>query len=294
MLSNNLTFVLFMFNEEARVERAVKNLVPFGRVLVVDNYSTDRTVELAKSLGADVLMHKNTGWVEDEYTTGKVMAAVQTPWIYWGYADEMMDGRTLRKIVQEIDSGLYKIISIPRKNYFFARDCGRAYAGRLNRIFEKGAIDFKDNTIHYFGKPTVTKEQILGLDIKHYFVHHFISNTTKSYLQTNDRYTDLHASSYPAESMLVTFAKIGKTFLANYFVRGACKAGSAGLFFSIQTALYQVLLAMKAYEYRNQIDTPEIERRNNKIRDQILADMHDTPAGAAAQRAAEQPESAAR
>lgn len=84
MFSKQITFVLFMFNEEARIERAVRNFLPYGRVLVVDNHSTDRTVEIAKSLGADVLLHKNQGWVEDEHTTSVVKSVVQTPWLYWG------------------------------------------------------------------------------------------------------------------------------------------------------------------------------------------------------------------
>ena len=95
MFSHKITFVLFMFNEEARIERAVRNFLRYGRVLVVDNYSTDRTVEIAKSLGADVLLHKNQGWVEDEHTTSVVKAAVQTPWLYWGFSDEIVDRATM-------------------------------------------------------------------------------------------------------------------------------------------------------------------------------------------------------
>lgn len=273
MFSNQITFVLFTFNEESRVERAVRNFLPFGRVLVVDNYSTDRTIEIAMRLGAEVLQHKNTGWVEDEVTTRKVINFVRTSWIYWGYADEMVSGETLREITNLIESGKYKIISIARKNYYYGKDCRRAYAGNLSRVFEKGSIDFAGNVIHYFGKPKVDSSKIYSMDIRKYYVHHFISNTTESYINTTNRYTNIDAKTSNFSSMPDAFIKIVKTFIGNYLVRGAYKAGTAGLFLSIQTALYQLLLAMKSYEHQKKLDVAEIESRNNKIRDNILENL---------------------
>lgn len=273
MYCDKITFVIFAYNEESRIERVVRNFVSFGQVLVVDNFSTDRTVELARALGAEVLQHKNPGWVEDEETANKVLNFVEKPWVYWGYADEMVEGHTLRKIISIINDGKYKIISIPRRNYYYGKSCRKAYAGRLSRIFQKNAIDFSGNKIHYFGKPTVKKDEINILNIKEHVVHHFISSTTKSQLQTTDRYTDIDSTMSPKESIFISLLKIVKTFVMNYFIRGAYKAGVAGLFMSIQTGLYQLLLAMKSYEYNHQITTTKIEERNDLIRDNILSKL---------------------
>jgi len=273
MYCDQITFVIFTFNEAARVERAVRNFIRYGRVLVVDNHSTDHTVDIARALGAEVLLHKNTGWVEDEATTNKVLNFVQTPWVYWGYADEMVEGHTIRKLLSIIKGGQHKVISLARKNYYFGKSCHEAYAGRLTRVFQKNAIDFSDNKIHHFGKLIVNDDEIISLSIKEHVVHHFISNTTKSYLHTNDRYTDIDSKTAPQKSVLFTVLQITKTFLANYLVRGAYKAGMAGLFMSIQTALYQLLLAMKSYEFHENINIKEIEIRNNVIRDKILFEI---------------------
>lgn len=273
MYNEKITFTIFTYNEELRIDRVVRNFLPYGKVLVVDNFSTDRTVEIASTLGAEIFLHKNPGWVEDEDTTTKVLNFIKTPWIYWGYADEMVEIHTLAEIHKIIERGHHKIISIPRKNYYYGKSCGTAYAGRLPRIFQKDAIDFKGNKIHHFGRPTVPDQEILHLDIRKHSVHHFISNTTKSQLNTTDRYTDIDSKTAKYEPMAICLLKIAKTFIGNYFGRGAYKAGTAGLFMSIQTSLYQLLLAMKAFEVHHGITKQEIEARNDIIRDRILSDL---------------------
>jgi len=150
--SSKVTFVLFTYNEEQRIERAIQNFIPFGPVLVVDNESEDQTRQIALRHGCEVLIHKNAGWVEDEITTARVKSAVGTPWIYWGFADEMVDAKTIRAILSEIDSGRCDIVNIARKNYYYGEFCHELFADRMNRIFKKDAIDFTGNKIHCFGK----------------------------------------------------------------------------------------------------------------------------------------------
>ena len=273
MFSDKITFVLFMFNEEARIERAVRNFLPFGRVLVVDNFSTDRTVDIAKSLGAEVLLHKNQGWVEDEQTTALVKSSVETPWIYWGFSDEIVDIATMQAMLAAVEGGEYSIVNIARKNYYYGEFCHDAYRNTQTRAFKKDAVDFTGNVIHQFGKATVSESEICYLDPDSFFVHHFISNTAKSYMASLDRYTDIeseHSEPVPTVKMLLGMAR---GFLGHYFLKGGRKAGQAGIYLGLQTSLYTLLLSMKAYERKRKLDLQSIEERNNKIRDELLAEL---------------------
>ncbi|RYE68785.1 MAG: hypothetical protein EOO81_09105, partial [Oxalobacteraceae bacterium] len=171
MFSDKITFVLFMFNEEARVERAVRNFNRYGQVLIVDCFSTDRTCEIAISLGAEILKYQNHGWVEDEHTTNLIKATVKTPWIYWGFADEIVDRATMDQMIAAIEGGKHAIVNIARKNYYYGEFCHDAYRNTQNRAFKKEAIDFRGNTIHNFGKATVPESEIAYLDPSRYFVH---------------------------------------------------------------------------------------------------------------------------
>lgn len=273
MFSNKITFVLFMFNEEARIERAVRNFLPFGRVLVVDNHSTDRTVEIARQLGTDVLLHKNMGWVEDEHTTSVIKATVQTPWIYWGFADEIVDRPTMDAMLSAIEGGHCSIVNIARKNYYYGEFCHDAYRNTQHRAFKKEAIDFAGNVIHSFGRATVPESEIVYLDPERYFVHHFISNTAKSYMGSLDRYTDIEARHTPSMAPARMLLRMVRSFVGHYFVKGGRKAGRAGLYLGLQMAFYHLLLSMKSYERERQLDVQSIEARNNVARDRLLKDL---------------------
>jgi glycosyltransferase involved in cell wall biosynthesis len=273
MYSDKITFVLFMFNEEARVERAVRNFNKYGRVLIVDCFSTDRTCEMAVALGAEIFKYQNHGWVEDEETTSIIKATVKTPWIYWGFADEIVGRATMDEMIAAIEGGKYAIVNIARKNYYYGEFCHAAYCGTQNRAFLKDAIDFRGNRIHHFGKPTVPESSILHLDPAKHFVHHFISNTAKVYFRSIDGYTDIDAADAPARPPLMLLIRMAAGFLGNYFFRGGRRAGKAGFYFGMMNALYQLMVSMKAYERKNDLVKLTIEDRNNRIRDELLAEL---------------------
>lgn len=284
MFSKQITFVLFMFNEEARIERAVRNFLPYGHVLIVDNHSTDRTVEIARTLGAEVLLHKNPGWVEDEHTTSVVKAAVRTPWMYWGFSDEIVDRQTMDAMLAAVEGGQCSIINITRKNYYYGEFCHDAYRNTQHRAFKKDAIDFRGNVIHGFGKATVPDSDVVRLDAETYFVHHFISNTAKSYMGSLDRYTDIEAMHSQPMPPLKMLLRMVRGFVGHYFVKGGRKAGRAGFYLGLQTSMYTLMLCMKAYERVSDVSTRTIESRNNVTRDQLLVDLERDALSSSAQR----------
>lgn len=190
-----------------------------------------------------------------------------------GFSDEIVDRATMDQMIGVIESGKYSIINIARKNYYYGEFCHDAYRNTQHRAFRKDAIDFRGNVIHSFGKATVPDSDICYIDPDRYFVHHFISNTAKSYMGSLDRYTDIEARHTPTLSPLLLVLRVIRGFLGHYYLRGGRKAGRAGLFLGMQMAFYKVLLAMKSYEYEQQLDTLNIEARNNALRDRLLRDL---------------------
>lgn len=60
-----LSVAIITFNEEENIERCIQSVASFAdEILVVDSFSTDRTVELAESLGAKVLQNRFDGFIE--------------------------------------------------------------------------------------------------------------------------------------------------------------------------------------------------------------------------------------
>ena len=63
----NLSVVIITFNEEANIGRTLSSVQPLvadgkGEIIVVDSGSTDRTLEIAKSFGAKVVVEEWKGF----------------------------------------------------------------------------------------------------------------------------------------------------------------------------------------------------------------------------------------
>lgn len=138
----DLTVVILTKNEEQNLEKCIKSFKNVAkRVVVVDSYSTDKTVELAKELGAEVFEHPfenhaaQFNWALDN-------ADIQTEWVMKVDADEEF---TL-ELADEIDEKLDKLppnvngVILRRRVYFMGRwlKHGGKYPELLLRIFRVG------------------------------------------------------------------------------------------------------------------------------------------------------------
>jgi glycosyltransferase involved in cell wall biosynthesis len=99
-----VTTVILTFNEEIHIDRAIKCANTFSsEVIVVDSYSTDRTVELAIGLGARVLQNpfvshaRQLNWALDH-------GEIKTPWTLRLDADEIIGPDLAARIRDELDS----------------------------------------------------------------------------------------------------------------------------------------------------------------------------------------------
>lgn len=271
-MQNNITFIIFTYNEEKRIERVIRNFRHYGTVLLADNKSTDRTAEIARSYGCEVFIREqNYEFVENQHLADLLYKEVKTDWIYWGFADEMLEKGTLEEIHKIIAADKHDIISIDRKNYYYGKFCYNLYHARTWKIFKKHAIDFSDNVIHGTGKPTVKEDRIYKLPDK-YFVHHFISNTAVSYLRVINTYTDTELKfKYTAKtSVFYLVYLVVKGLVKNYFIDKGYKAGYAGLALAELFLFYALVKIMKHYEQSNNLTTPGIEATNDVHRDKIL------------------------
>lgn len=84
-----ITIVIVTFNEEKNISECIKSCISVAdRIIVLDNYSTDNTVDIAKSLGAEVYqchlsVRKRIEWVLE----GNIL---QSRWVLFLDADERM------------------------------------------------------------------------------------------------------------------------------------------------------------------------------------------------------------
>ena len=86
----DLTTIILTFNEEKNIANAINSVKNLSkRIVVVDSYSTDKTVEIAKSLGAEVIQHPFENQAK-QFIYAIDYLTINTQWIMRLDADEMI------------------------------------------------------------------------------------------------------------------------------------------------------------------------------------------------------------
>ncbi|WP_263079873.1 glycosyltransferase family 2 protein [Endozoicomonas sp. Mp262] len=103
-MTTKVSALILSYNEEKHIERCITSLKSIGvNVFVVDSYSTDETVKIAKSLGAQVYQNK---WINysEQYNWGLDNCPIDTEWVMRMDADEYVTEELANEIKLKIAS----------------------------------------------------------------------------------------------------------------------------------------------------------------------------------------------
>ncbi len=218
-MKKKLSVVLATRNEENNIERCINSVKEIAdEIVVVDEYSTDKTREIAQKLGAKVFLEKH----HDIFHITKQIALEKAmgEWILQLDADEVVTTELAEEIKtilngekSTVDTNKQRLFEkhqklienrdgkvgkedgeiagyfIARKNMFLGKPLIHAgvYPDGVIRLVMKGKAGFPQKSVH---------EQIsvdgkvswLNSDLEHYD-----SPTLRRYFERMNRYTDLHA-----------------------------------------------------------------------------------------------------
>ena len=95
----DVTVIILTYNEEKHVQRCIKNVKPWIRdVFVVDCFSEDRTVEIAKELGAHVFQNRWEGLYARQFNWALDNLPIQTEWVLRLDADEYLCPELIKEV----------------------------------------------------------------------------------------------------------------------------------------------------------------------------------------------------
>lgn len=141
-----LSVVILTHNEEIHIGRCINSLKNIAdNIFVVDSYSTDRTVEIAGSLGAVVALHKWKNY-SDQFRWGlnhlEENCGKKSDWVMRMDADEYLEADLIQELGEMLKNPLLDISGfyIRRKVYFYGRWIrhGGFYPQILLRIWRSG------------------------------------------------------------------------------------------------------------------------------------------------------------
>ncbi len=144
----DITAIILTYNEEVHIRRCLENVNQFAsRVIVVDCFSTDRTADIAKELGAEVIQHEWPGNQAEQFNWTIDNIAINTEWILRLDADEYL----LPELVQELQEILPSMpetvssLSLSRARAFYGRILKHGIVNNIKivRIFRTGKARYE-------------------------------------------------------------------------------------------------------------------------------------------------------
>lgn len=144
----DISVIILTYNEEIHIRRCLENVKQFAsKVYVVDCFSIDRTAQIAKELGAEVIEHEWPGNQAEQFNWALDNLPITTEWILRLDADEYL----LPGLIEEL---LEKLPVIPESVSALSLSLARAFCGkilhhgivnniRIIRIFRKGKARYE-------------------------------------------------------------------------------------------------------------------------------------------------------
>jgi glycosyltransferase involved in cell wall biosynthesis len=137
-----LAVVILAYNEERHISRALASVDGIAtEVFVIDSFSSDRTVELARAQGATVLQNKFINYAK-QFQWALDNAPITAPWIMRLDADEVIESDLAARIRDELPHLPDDVVGInlKRKHIFLGRWIrhGGRYPLLLLRIWRRG------------------------------------------------------------------------------------------------------------------------------------------------------------
>lgn len=240
-----VSVVIVTKNEEINIEDALKSVEGAEEIIVVDSYSTDRTVEICKKYTEKVFRHEWEGYAPQkqravDYAEGK--------WVLILDADERVTPELKAEIKGKISDTDFSGFYIPRESYFIGKRIKHSgwWPDHTLRLFIKDNGRLEHREVHE--KVVVQgKTGYLKNPFKHY-TYRSISDFTKKM----ENYSTLAAREIGKKSGSAGLFSLTVrplcTFLKMYLLRRGFLDGVRGLMLAVLYSYYTFLKYAKTWE----------------------------------------------
>ncbi|QKJ30454.1 glycosyltransferase family 2 protein [Mucilaginibacter mali] len=194
-MNKAFSFIILTYNEDVHLPRLLASVADLNApIFVLDSGSTDRTVEIAQSYGAEVVQHPFENHPK-QWHYALTNFSINTPWIICLDADQIVSPE-LKDLLIDFDPEKYADVNgiyFNRKNYFKGRwiKHGGYYPFYMLKMFRYGVgfSDLNENMDHRFiapGKTVIWKKGLITEE-------NLKENNISFWIAKHNRYSDLLA-----------------------------------------------------------------------------------------------------
>jgi glycosyltransferase involved in cell wall biosynthesis len=244
-----ISATIITFNEEKNIEDAIRSVDWADEILIVDSESTDRTREIAMSLGARVITNPWPGFAKQKQFA---VDNAQFDWIFSLDADERVTEGLRDKILKIKDSGQssdgYKI---PRLSIYMGHEIkhGGWYPDWQLRFFDRTKGRWKDVLIHE--SVQMSPDAKVGT-LKHDILHYSVESAGHHHKMIGERYAPLAAKQMfeggKRTSPLAIVFRALFAFVQTYFLKAGFLDGFPGFCIAYFASHHTFMKYLMLYE----------------------------------------------
>lgn len=241
-----ITAIVLTKNEATMLAACLNCLSWCKAVLVIDTGSFDKTVEIAESLGAQVVLFKHSSFAK---IRTQALKYVDTPWLIYIDADERVTPLLAKEITGNLNTPHLSAMKLQRENYFYGKKMlgGGWEHDLLVRVFQKTALTGFSGEVHehpeFNGQTLLLKTPLI----------HLSHRSTKDGLIKSADWTYLEAKLLVAAGAkkvgFWTLLKKGLgEFYRRYYKNKGYQDGPTGMVESFVQAINRVLVYIQVWE----------------------------------------------
>jgi glycosyltransferase involved in cell wall biosynthesis len=254
--TSSISACIICFNEEDNIRRCLESVKWVkdrgGEIVVVDSFSSDKTVEIAREYTNRVIQNKWPGFVNQK---NYALSLAENEWVLSVDADEVISDQLRDEIIAEWSGGGHKkrdAYWMKRHTFYLGRwiNHGGWYPDYKIRLFRKskakwGGLDPHDRIVMEDGADAGR----LNNDIVHY-TYKNLSHQIK----TIDRFSDASSEALMGEGKTFCLCNLlfrpPVKFIETYFFKLGFLDGLPGLIISVSSAFYVFIKYAKMWERR--------------------------------------------
>lgn len=235
------------FNEEEKIGRCLESLKDIAdEIVVVDSFSTDKTVEICKEYGVKLIQNPFAGHIEQK---NFALDQCQHEYVLSLDADEALSSE-LRASILEAKKDLsfegYRFNRLTDYNGFWVRHCGW-YPDTKLRLVKKEIARWEGHNPHDILRIKSGSEKFLKGDLLHYSY-----DSIADHIDQTNRFTTIAAKAAYDSGVRSSIFKIVTRpilkFLKDYFLKLGFLDGRHGLIICTINSLSAFLKYSKLYQ----------------------------------------------
>lgn len=249
-----ISAIIPCFNEEHNIKGAIESCLFADEVIVVDSFSTDKTVEIVKEY---IAKHPKVKLLEHEYENSAAqknwtIPQAQNDWIFLLDSDERTNDDLIKEIQHTANNPEHVAYWIGRDNYFMDQKLNHIWGGdAVIRLFRKSKCKYQDKHVHAEIETNGSVGRLKGR-LKH---DTYSGKGLSAHLRKGERYTTWAALDRVNKiSNITSYHLIIKplfAFLKRYILQKGILDGKAGLIISSMGAWNVFIRNVKIWRMHN-------------------------------------------